>query len=191
MESTIVFWITRETARKIPSAKTGLVVSGMFSTVAMLIYVVVSFFVVNQSNADISIMILAVILVPVNFLNHTLTEINQGWKPHVVSYGFLAIEISKILIGLLLIYFLELGIQGVIITMVLSTFGSIIIQGVYAREKLRAKFQIKYLKKWLKLSWIVLFRSIPATLFVSDAIIFTIITGNVAGIAYISAARAI
>lgn len=191
IESTIFFWMTRETARKIPSAKTGFVVSGMFTTVAMLIYGIVSFFVGSQSNADISIMLFAVILVPVNFLNHTLSGINQGWKPQVASYGFLAIEISKVPIGLLLIYFLDLGILGVIITTVLSFLCSIIIQSVYARKKLRAKFQIKFLKKWLRLSWVALYKDIPGTLFVSDLIIFSTITGNVVGIAYIVAARAI
>ena len=189
MESTVFFWIIRETARKIPSAKTGFLTSGMFSPIAMLIFVIIAFFVGNQSNANVSMMLFAVVLIPVYFLNHTLSGINQGWKPQVVSYGFLTIEICKIPIGLFLIYFLDLGIQGVIITMVLSYLASIIVQSVYARKKLSGKFQIKFLKKWLKLSWIALYKDIPGTLFISDVIIFSAITGNVVGVAYISAAR--
>lgn len=191
MESTVFFWITRETARKIPSAKTGFLTSGMFSPIAMLIFVIIAFAVGNQSNADVSMMLFAVVLIPVYFLNHTLSGINKGWKPQVVSYGFLTIEICKIPIGLLLIYFLDLGIQGVIITMVLSYSASILVQSVYARKKLNGKFQIKFLKKWLKLSWVALYKDIPGTLFVSDVIIFSTITGSVAGVAYISAARAL
>jgi len=191
MESTIFFWITREVARKTPSARTGLFTSGMFAPIAMLIYVIISFGVGNQSNIDISIILFAVILVPVNFLNHTLSGINAGWKPHVSSYGFLVVEITKIPLGLLLIYFLDLGMLGLIITVFVAFLGSIIIQSVYAREKLKGYFQIKFLKKWLKLSWVALYKDIPGTLYVSDIIIFSTITGNVAGIAYISAARAI
>jgi len=191
MESPIFFWITREIARGVPSAKTSLTVSGMFSTIAMLLFLIVAYFVGNQSNVDVTIMMIAFILVPVNFLNHTLTGINQGWKPQVASYGFLSTEISKIPLALILIYFLDLGILGVIITTLLSYLASIIIQLKYSREKLKNKFEIKYLKKWLKLSWVALYRDIPGTLYVSDIVIFSMITGNVAGIAYITAARAI
>ena len=191
LESPIFFWITREIARDTPSAKTGIVVSGMFSSMGMFIYVVLANIIGQQSNADIAMMIFAVILIPVNFLNHTLTGINVGWKPHVASYGFITTEITKVPIALGLIYFLDLGILGVIITIFFSTCSSIIIQLHYAKPKLKNKIQIKFVKKWIKLSWVASIRDIPGTLYVSDMVIFSLITGNVTGIAYITAARAI
>jgi len=191
LESPIFFWITREIARDKKSAKTGIVTSGIFSSIGMLVYVIVANMIGQQSNADVTMMILAVILIPVNFLNHTLIGINAGWKPHVVSYGFITIEITKIPIALALIYYLELGILGVIITVLLSTCASIIIQLYYAKPKLKNRFEKKFVKKWLKLSWVALYRDIPGTLYISDVVIFSTITGNVTGIAYITAARAI
>ena len=191
LESPIFFWITREIARDKLSAKTGIITSGMFSSIGMLVYVIVANVIGQQSNADVTMMILVVILIPVNFLNHTLIGINTGWKPHVVSYGFITIEITKIPIALALIYYLELGILGVIITVLLSTCASIIIQLYYAKPKLKNRFEKKFVKKWLKLSWVALYRDIPGTLYISDVIIFSTITGNVTGIAYITAARAI
>jgi len=191
LESPIFFWITREIARDKLSAKTGIITSGMFSSIGMLVYVIVANVIGQQSNADVTMMILAVILIPVNFLNHTLIGINAGWKPHIVSYGFITIEITKIPIALALIYYLELGILGVIITVLLSTCASIIIQLYYAKPKLKNRFEKKFVKKWLKLSWVALYRDIPGTLYISDVIIFSTITGNVTGIAYITAARAI
>ena len=86
-----------------------------------------------------------------------LIGINAGWKPHVVSYGFITIEITKIPIALALIYYLELGILGVIITVLLSTCASIIIQLYYAKPKLKNRFEKKFVKKWLKLSWVALY----------------------------------
>jgi O-antigen/teichoic acid export membrane protein len=191
LESPIFFWITREIARDKLSAKTGIITSGMFSSIGMLVYVIVANVIGQQSNADVTMMILAVILIPVNFLNHTLIGINAGWKPHIVSYGFITIEITKIPIALALIYYLELGILGVIITVLLSTCASIIIQLYYAKPKLKNRFEKKFVKKWLKLSWVALYKDIPGTLYISDVIIFSTITGNVTGIAYITAARAI
>ena len=191
LESPIYFWITREIARDKQSAKTGIITSGIFSSVGMLVYVIVANVIGQQSNADVTMMLLAVILIPVNFLNHTLIGINTGWKPHVVSYGFITIEITKIPIALALIYYLELGILGVIITILLSTSASIIIQLYYAKPKLKNRFEKKIVKKWLKLSWVALYKDIPATLYISDIVIFSTITGNVTGVAYIAAARAI
>ena len=191
LESPIYFWITREIARDKQSAKTGIITSGIFSSVGMLVYVIVANVIGQQSNADVTMMLLAVILIPVNFLNHTLIGINTGWKPHVVSYGFITIEITKIPIALALIYHLELGILGVIITILLSTSASIIIQLYYAKPKLKNRFEKKIVKKWLKLSWVALYKDIPATLYISDIVIFSTITGNVTGVAYIAAARAI
>ena len=191
LESPIYFWITREIARDKQSAKTGIITSGIFSSVGMLVYVIVANMIGQQSNADVTMMLLAVILIPVNFLNHTLIGINTGWKPHVVSYGFITIEITKIPIALALIYHLELGILGVIITILLSTSASIIIQLYYAKPKLKNRFEKKIVKKWLKLSWVALYKDIPATLYISDIVIFSTITGNVTGVAYIAAARAI
>ncbi|WP_299290924.1 hypothetical protein [Nitrosopumilus sp.] len=191
LESPIFFWITREIARDVKSAKTAIITSGTFSSIGMLVYVIVAYMIGQQSNADISMMIFALILVPVNLLNHTITGINVGWKPHVASYGFIATEISKIPIALLLIYYMDLGILGVIITTVLSYLASIIIQLYFAKPKLMNRFETKFVKKWLRLSWIALFKDIPGTLYVSDVVIFSTITGNVAGIAYITAGRTI
>jgi O-antigen/teichoic acid export membrane protein len=191
MESTINYWITRETARNVPSAKTGITTSGIFSVIAMLAYVIISIIIGKQSNADFTMMAFAVILVPVYFLDHTLRGISQGWKPNIDSYSFIGVEISKIPIGLFLIYFLDLGLSGLIITMVISNIVSIIIQLSFNKEKLKGKFQLKYIKKWMKLSWIVLYKDIPSTLYISDTLIFLTITGNVTGLAYIAAARAI
>jgi len=191
IESTIFYWVIRETARNVPSARTGLVTSGIFSVIGMLAYVIISFMIGTQSNVDFFIIILAVILVPVNFLDHTIRAVSQGWKPNIDSYGFIGVEISKIPIGLFLIYFLDLGLFGLIVTVVIANTISILIQVYYNKEKLKGKFQFKFIKKWFKLSWIVLYKDIPSTLFISDMIIFTIIVGNVTGLAYISAARAI
>lgn len=191
LESSIFFWITRETARKVPTAKTGVISSGMFSLVGVIIFIILASLMAEQVKIDTSLMIFAVLLVPVNFINHTLTGLNTGWKPQIASYGFISTELCKVPLALVFVYFLNMGLEGVIITMVFSYLTSIILQAYFARKKLQEKFQTKFIKKWIKLSWIALYRDIPGILYVSDIVIFSTISGNVIGIAYIGAARTI
>ena len=83
------------------------------------------------------------------------------------------------------------GLYGAI----LATFGayllSIIVLIKYAKEKMNGTFEIHDLKKWIKLSWLPLYRKAPSMIYLSDAVIFSIITGSVTGIAYYTAARTI
>ena len=119
--------------------------SGIFSVIGMLAYVIISFMIGTQSNVDFFIVMFAVILVPVNFLDHTIRAVSQGWKPNIDSYGFIGVEISKIPIGIFLIYFLDLGLFGLIVTVVIANTISILIQVYYNKEKLKGKFQFKFI----------------------------------------------
>ena len=185
------YWATREIARGENSGKTVLFSSSMFSILGLGIYIIFALFVGNQSDAEISVLIFAAILIPIMFVNDSLNAINRGSHPQVVSYGFLAFEITKIPLGLLLVYFWKMGLEGAII----ATFGayipSIMILGIKARPLIKNKFQIQFVKKWIKLFWVPTFRSVPSLLSLSDVIVFSVITGSVSGVAYYTAARTI
>ena len=84
---TITYWVTRETARDQESAKTAIMSSGILSTFGILIYISVSLIVGLQSEAELSILLLAAILVPVVFLDNTLSAINIGHRPQAAAYG--------------------------------------------------------------------------------------------------------
>lgn len=187
----INYWVTRELARGEESGKTATFSSGAFAIVGVLIYLVVAYFVGIQSNVDVEILLFASILIPVMFINDTLTAINLGKKPHVTSYGFLAFEILKIPVALILIYFLNMGLEGAILATFVAYIGSIVILGIYSRSYLKSNFEKQYVIKWLKLFWLPTYRNIPSLLSLSDVVIFSLITGSVVGVAYYSAARTI
>ena len=187
----ITYWATREIARGEKSGKTVLFSSSAFSLVGLIIYILVASFVSLQSDAEFNVLIFAAILIPVIFLNDSLTAINLGYKPQVISYGFLSFEITKIPLGLVFVYFLQMGIEGAII----STFGgyipSIIIMGIKARRVLISSINVTFVKRWLKLFWVPTYRNIPPLISMSDVIVFSTITGSVSGVAYYAAARTI
>ena len=190
-EPIVSYWATREIARGTNSGGTAIFTSGLFSIPGILAYIVIAYFVGLQVNVDQDILIFALILIPVMFLNRTLTAICLGWKPQVTSYGLLIFELVKIPTAIAFVYFLQMGVEGAILATFISYIGSIILLAVYAREKIRKKINFGLIKKWIKISWIPIFPGISGVVFMLDVTLFSLITGSVIGLAYYSASLAI
>ena len=187
----VSYWSTRETARGEDTGKTAIATIGMLSLVGICTYIAIAFVTGVQSDADLSILLYATILVPVIFLNEGLNGVLLGFKPHARSFGFITFEIVKIPVALILVYYLQLGIEGAIIASFVSYLSSIVILFIYAKERLTGTLTKSHIKKWFKLSWLPLYRKIPGLISMSDVVVFSIITGSIVGIAYYTAARTI
>jgi len=191
VEPIISYWTTREVAREEKSGKTAIVTSSMFSVIAIFAYIVIAYFVSLGTDADSDVLSFALILVPVMFLNKTLTAINLGWKPQAKSYGLFVFEIVKIPTALLFVYFLDLSIYGAILATLVSYVGSIIVLAIFAKGQIKNKINFSYLRKWIKLSWLPLYPGLSTLIFTLDVTMFSIITGSVIGLSYYSASLAI
>ena len=187
----ITYWATREVARGEESGRMAFLSSSGFSILGLAVYLVLALFVSLESDANLEMMILAAILIPVMFIKDSLTAINLGHRPQSVSYGFLAFEITKIPLGLIFVYFLDMGLEGAIWATFGSYLPSIGVMAFYAKNKLQGKISKEYGKKWLKLFWVPTFRNVPSLLSMSDVIVFSVITGTVSGVAYYTAARTV
>jgi O-antigen/teichoic acid export membrane protein len=187
LEPIISYWSTRETARNIQSQKTSVFFGGLFSLIGIVSYIVISYFVGGQPHVDQNILFFGVVLIPLMFINRILNAINIGWKPQVTSYATLGIEITKVLAGLILIYFLNFGIVGAILTLALAQMVSIFIQIVFARNKIRNEIKISFLKRWLKFSWVTIYPTLNSVIARSDIIIFIILSESMVGLALFSA----
>ena len=91
----ITFWSTRDTARNIDSAKTAIFGNMIFSIIAVLLYIGISYFLGSEANLELDVLFFSVILIPILFLVGILTAITLGWKPHAISYGLFAFGILK------------------------------------------------------------------------------------------------
>jgi O-antigen/teichoic acid export membrane protein len=185
------YWNTREIVRGVESGKTAFVTSNIFSVIGVLAYILIVNFYGTQTTVNKDILIIAALLIPVEFLRNVLNSITGGFKPQFVEYGFIAYESSKIPIAFILIYFLDMGLIGAIITTVLSSLVSIVILFSTSFEKIKGQFNSNYLKKWLKLFWIPTYPSISTTIIDTDIVIYSMITGSFTGVAYWSAVKAI
>jgi len=188
LEPMISYWAVRESARGIESGKTAFLFNGIFSIGGIFLYVIVAYLIGNQIDADQNALFFAAILIPVIILNRTLTAINLGWKPQSASYGQIFFGITEILGALIFVYFLDMGIYGVILAVTIAYVVSIIVLFIYAQDKVKNKIQKRFVKKWTRFSWIALTPTIPAIVLYLDVSIFSIITGSVKGLAFWSAA---
>lgn len=188
IEPIISYWVTRETARNISSQKTSIVSSSFLSIGGVFGYLVIAFFVGNQTSIDHEIIILGSILVPVMILNNTLIGINLGWKPHTPQYARFFFLIAQICLVVLFLHFLDMGIEGIIISSFVANLASIIVLTIYARKKLCNSFNFEYIKNWIRRSWLPLYPALGFGISSLGVIIFAFITQSNEGIGFWSAA---
>lgn len=190
-EPVISFWSTRQIARGEEVGKTSLLSSVIFSVGSIPLYLVFAYFVSNISNSYLESMILASTLLPLTFISQTLAGINLGHKPHATSYALMVFESLKIPAGLILVYFLDMGVNGAIITTILAYTGKISILAYFGKNKLNDKFNVNALKRWLKLSWIPLYSNLGQIIWSLDVVLYSIIVGSVKGVAHYSVSLAV
>ena len=190
-ESTINFWTIRGISRGSDMGKTSFISSLMFAFGLIPVYILFAILFSENSNAIDSSMILALILVPLYLLTRNLTSINTAFQPHVTSNSLLVLEIIRIPAALIFVYVLDLGLDGAIFALFFAQLIQVLYQIYLARTKLRTKFQIHFLKNWLKLSWLTAYSSGPTLLRNLDLAIYTIVSLSVIGVAFYSAALTI
>ena len=188
IEPIISYWATREVARGLESAKTAIFSSGIFSSMAVIIYLIIVHFVHSGTDTDFESIFLAAFLIPIIFLNRVLSGINLGWKPQAVSYGILATGITQIPMALIFVYFFDMGVMGIIISVAIANISSIIVLAISAREIIKKEFQIKFLKKWFRLSWLPFYPGISGMVHAYDVVIFALLVGSVEGVGFWTAA---
>ena len=189
--SIISYWTTRQVARGMPVGKTSMESTSLFAGGSIPIYVLSVYLFTSIESAFFDSMLLGAILIPVMFIQGTLSAVNLGHKPQAVSIGMAAFQFFKIPAGLALVFFLELGLDGAILTVFVAHLSDIAIQLYYARSILAVPRDFSYLRGWIKQGWIPLYGKISAILHAMDIIVYTVIVGSVIGIAYYVAANVV
>jgi len=190
-ERVISYWNYRQIARGDQVGRTSLLTSTIFTTVSIPVFFLIIFLISDKSNAVIESMILGVVLLPVQYISQTLSKINLAIRPPAVSYGLLVFEIVKIPVALGLVLFLDLGLNGAIITVLIAYIIKISVQVFFAKPKLKDQFQIPVLRRWLKLSWVSIYTGGIKFVMTLDILLYIIITSSIIGVAYYSASLAV
>jgi len=179
IEPLISYWTTRDIARGEQVGKTSIIASGVSSIGGSFIFLIIAYILTQQTNVEQDIIFLSIILVPLGFIKNILHAINIGWKPQASSYGILVSEIIKVPLGLYFVYFLQMGILGVLITFVIAYIFNIFILIYFAKVKILNKFQKKFVKKWIKNSLFTLYLNGATIVIKLDILIFVLIIDSV------------
>ena len=190
-ERVISYWTTRQLSRGQEVGKTSLFSSLIFSSGVIPLYLILVYFGLGNDTSNFDLIIFGVILLPVYYFSQTLGYINLSHRPQAVSYSVLIFETMKIPFGLALVYFLDLGLMGAILSVFAAYVIRIIIQIYFAKPKLGERFSFLTLKRWLKLSWVAIYSNFVRLIATLDVLAYVIITGSSLGVAYYSAALTI
>jgi len=183
-ENLISFWSIRQIARKKEVGKTAITSSLILSLGLVPVYIVYVFAISEISDVDKGILMFGVLLLPVYYISKTLNQINTAHRPQVTSYGTIIFESVKTPIALAFVVYYDLGVQGVIITVLLAYFVRIVIQLYFAKNKLKNQFSWDVLKNWITNSWVSFYEMVPKYIRKIDVVIFLLITNSVVGLAY-------
>jgi hypothetical protein len=191
IEPIVTFWTTREIARNQESANTAIFTGLFLSGIGLVIYLVSGIILFYQTEIEQDVIYVGLMLVPLFLINKILSSITLGWKPQGVSYGQLVLTSSQLCVGFLLMVIFDFGLIGVIITVAISTIASIGFFIIYNKSKLKTSIQKKFIKKWIKFSWVSLYPNLGPTIIAFDVMVFSIITGSIFGIAFWTASLTI
>ena len=165
MAGVLPFWALRFTARgKEGAVKTGIIANLSISLIAASVYALLVPFIVSMLNVEEHFFLYFVAttqIVEIYAIN-AFEQCLQAKKPHVIGYGVLLRELSKVSLGYLLInrLYLHDPLFGAMLSLILAYT----IQSIYyfrlLSNDLKQKFQLNYLKEWLKGSVVNIYNAV-------------------------------
>ncbi|CDI06471.1 hypothetical protein [Candidatus Nitrosotenuis uzonensis] len=191
VEPIISYWTSRQVARGEQVAKTSILTSGLFSIGGFFAYLLIAVSISNSLKTDLFAVLLASILVPLTFLNNTLSFIALSHKPHGVSYGIIAFETSKLPFGFLFVYVSGLNLIGAIVATILASLIKTIILLIMIAPLLATEFKKTMIKFWLRLSWLPLYTNGSAFIYHLDVLLYSLLVNSLVGLAFWGVAMAI
>ena len=191
IEPIISYWTTRQIARGEKVARTSFATSGLFSIGAFTAFYLIAIIISDSLSVDIFPIVLASALIPIMFINNTLSAIALSYYPQGVSYSIVSFESSKLPLGFGLVHFLEMGLIGAIIATIISSVIKTIVLIIFTRKELVGEIKRHVIKFWLRLSWIPLYTNGTGFIFTLDVLVYTLFTNSLVGLAYWGVASAI
>ena len=179
------YWITRKISRGHKLAKTGIANSAILSIGGSIIYLGLVLYVNATLEVDFIVLIVSILFIPIVFVQNAIAAICLGCKPQVFSYGKMAAMISKILIGIILVFVLQLGIMGFIIAIIGESIISSITMLILIRSKnVFGMIDKNYIRYTFSMSWLTLYMNVNTLIRSMDVLIIPIITGSLTIVAY-------
>jgi len=179
------YWTNRQVARDQKVAVTAFGANSLFSIFAVIIYIGISALIAFTSDANFELLLFGSLMIPFVYINKILKTITGAYKPQGNGYVLVISEITKIPVGFLLVYFLDMGIIGAITTTLIASSAQLLFYFYYINDKLHEKFSLNIFKTWLNRSWLSLYSGNTGRIPELDVLIYTSFFGSIGGLAYL------
>ena len=179
------YWTSRQIARNEKVSMTAFGANSLFSVFGVIIYIGISVFLAFTTDVDFGILLFGALMIPFVYIVKILRAVTGSYKPQGNGYSLLISEITKIPVGLILVYFFDMGIIGAISTTILASSTQVLFYFYYINEKFREKFSFQVIRDWMKNSWLALYSGNTGRFSELDVVLYSSFFGNVAGLAYL------
>jgi len=195
LTSTIIpFWVTRFAARRqLGSFKTGFNVNVLIGLISSAIYALLVPLIINALQIGqeyLPVYLFASIIV---FENHILAVFEAAIyprRPENLGFGLFVFEISKLILGYMLIVAVRRGLVGVLSSLIAASIIQILFYLRYLSREFREKAVRAYVRRWLKASLLNIYGILSGRILML-ANIFLFIYGGEMSRAYYGASSAI
>ncbi|MEM3615367.1 MAG: hypothetical protein QXX09_01825 [Candidatus Methanomethylicia archaeon] len=151
------YWTVRYMSRGFKVGKTGLTLNSMLMFISILIFFIVSNYVLYSeiSLSYLSMVIMVLMLqIPAEYISSTLDALTTATIPEYIGYGGILMEVVKLISGFILILNYRLGIVGALASYVIAKYIYALFLTLILRNELKDEFNWSMAYKWIKLSWI-------------------------------------
>jgi len=187
----IGYWIIRFTARGKDTGGAALILGVTTSTILTFILIALSPLVALPLRIDLPILMLLAIQLFVSVVYASLEWLSTGLKPEAIAYSYMVFESLKVAAAFVLIFLLQLGIEGAIASIIIGIIGRIITTIILIRKYVSLKFNFKIALRAIKGLWLPLYGAIPGLISRIDAILIASLTGSREGLAFIAAVQTV
>lgn len=181
--SLLGYWYFRYTARGVAVAKSGLLLTSLFTLGGLFIYFIVAKIFVSEFDSLFLIIIAGVFQIITSSLISNLSEIARAKKPEIIGYSHLIFEFVKVCIALLVVYLFDLTVVYAVMVIVGAQAIQLASLIFFTRSELSKDVDFKNLKQIIKTLWLPIYANLPNLLYFSDILIVGLFTSSFALIA--------
>jgi len=167
------YWVTRYEARGTPAARTGLVMNSVFSFVAVLPYLVLSWLLSSDTATPYPYFLGMGFFVVFYYPLVVLESVAAATQPESQYQGWIVFEVSKVVSGFLLLLVWRLELTGVISALIVAFALRFVALGVLVRRRLGGSFNSTLGRRMVRHSWIPLYGGLASLIGTLDYVAVT------------------
>ncbi len=172
------FWATRDIARGKLAGRTVLVLNLLLSLAGITIFLGLSYPSYGTFSASYSPFLLAILLVPLGYLNQAANAVAGGYRPSALGYSLLVSEFGKLGVAYPMLFVFKLGITGVIAAVLAAYAIQAAVTTLLVGRAISEPFSLQTTKRWVVGSWIPAIYSLSGTIAVADTVVAPFATGS-------------